>query len=237
MLVAVFCIVGCATPNNNLTKAQYVEVFDSMFATVANLDAEVQSLRTVVTDSDFVEVSNKAQAKNMLMGNVAMLGFFKNLCNTEDFEPSTNFQECVVYDDVTSSSLQTFNIRLNMSYDAETSTVKTTVYCEDISSVDVYAYLLEFEMIYNFETDNLSGFTVLGCMGKKQSLTKTNVNYFKFYDNTLKMLNTSTTTFDSFANDILQEVATTGATAFGENLTDYSTQYIQGMMDAYNAMS
>lgn len=239
MFVAVLCvfgIAGCGT-SASLTKQDYAKVFDSIISTVNNLGTQPQALRAEVAEGDFVTVDNPTQAKNMLRGNIAMVYFLKNLCNTNSFVVKDELQECIVIDNVSASFTQTFKIRLNMSYNKDTQTVKSTVYCEDHTDENVYAYFLEFEIMYNFNSDTLSGFNILGYMGSKQNLEKESVNYYKFAGNTLKMLNHSATVFDSFAGNILQEVETIGSPAFADNLTDYSTQYIQGMMEASGVVS
>jgi len=237
LVLAVTCAFGLSACGGNpaLTKADYLKVFNSVITTVNNYGTDSQLARTAVSDTDFVTIENVTQAKNVVKGNVAMLYFLKNLCNTENFEVKNDFQDCVVIDNVSSSTTQTFKIRLNMSYDTQTESIKSTVYVRDVTDAETSIYFLEFEFFYDFDTETLNGFNILGIMGDESSLTKSNVNYFKFYNNTLKQLNTTTTVFDNFATDILQETNTYLSYTFGENLPDYSTQYIQAMVEAFGA--
>jgi len=61
-------------------------------------------------------------------------------------------------------------------------------------------------------------------------LTTSNVNYFKFKNNTFKMLPHGTETFTAYAQNILNTCDTLFATQWGENLPDYSQEYVDAML-------
>ena len=91
--------------------------------------------------------------------------------------------------------------------------------------------------MFNFSTNTLDGFNILGYMGEKDNLTKNGVNYYKFANNNLRVLNQSAEVFNGFANEVLNKTETLGIPNFADDLTDYSTQYIQGMLEAAGMVS
>ncbi|MBE6701986.1 MAG: hypothetical protein E7585_01035 [Ruminococcaceae bacterium] len=236
------CVCGAQDPDagvqQGLTKADYVEVYSKV---INEVDAYVSSaspmrvspMRATVSDSDFENVSPE-QGKNAISGNIAMLYFLRNLCNTPAFEITDGFQDIIVVDNVSSSNAQTFKIRINMSYDSQTGIIQSSVYVEDHTTSNISVYSLEFEFDYDFETETLSGFTVLGVMGAKEGLSASGVNYLKYSNGNLQRIKTSSQVFEQFAADVLQECAQIGATQFAHNLTDYSTQYINAMQEAFS---
>ena len=235
MLMAVTCLLGLSACNGQslLTKADYLEVFNSAITSVNNYGTQPSLLRSTLSNDNFTVVENEYQAKNTLQGNTAMLYFLRNLCNTESFDVQEDYIDLIVIDSESSSMTQTFKIRLKMSYDKDNSIIKAITYVEDHTSANIGLYFLEFEFDYTFETKTLNGFSVLGVMGKKDSLTKEDVNYLKYYNNVLKVANTTTSQFTVFANDILSETAQHGQVPFAENLPNYTQQYVSAMQESF----
>ena len=174
------------------------------------------------------------QGKNAIKGNTAMLYLLRNLCNTSTFEIVDGFQDLIIIDDVSAPYEQTFKLRIKMSYDNQKGEIKSIVYVEDHSSANISISSLEFTFNYDFDSETLSGFTVLGIMGEKGNLTANGVNYLKYQNGTLYRINTEVQAFADFCNEVLQECAQIGASQFGNNLPDYSTQYIDAMMEAFS---
>lgn len=231
------CICGVEDPNfqqssSTLTKADYVEVYSKVISEVdayVNNVSGVSLMRAIVSDTDFIEVPTN-QGKNAIKGNTAMLYFLRNLCNTSTFEIVDGFQDIQVIDNVSSPSEQIFQVRINMSYDNQTGEIKSTVYVEDNSN---HITSLEFTFIYDFDTETLGGFTVLGIMGVKGNLTASGVNYLKYTNGTLYRINTEAQVFEQFVIDVLAECAELSAGQFDNNLPDYSSQYIEAMLEAF----
>ena len=163
------CICGAQDanyqPNNGaLTKADYIEVYSKVLTEVDNYASSAQSMRATVGDTDFIEVPVN-QGVNAVRGNTAMLYFLINLCNTSTFEIVDGFQDIQVIDNVSSLTDQIFKIRINMGYDEDLGVIKSTVYVEDHTSSEISISSLDFAFIYDFDSETLSGFTVLGVMG------------------------------------------------------------------------
>ncbi len=230
------CVCGAEDPNYQpvvtLTKADYVEVYSKV---ISEIDTYVSNAsgatpaRAIVNDTDFIEVP-ASQGKNAIKGNTAMLYFLRNLCNAQSFEIVDGFQDIQVIDNVSAPTTQVFNIRISMSYDELTGEIKSIVYVEDNEN---YVSSLEFTFDYDFDTETLGGFTVLGIMGQKGNLTANNVNYLKYVSGTLYRINTGADVFTQFATDVLAECAEISASQFGNNLPDYSAQYISAMQEAF----
>ena len=233
--MAVICLFGLTACGGGgmLTKSDYLEVFNSVISTVDNYGTTPQTFRTSLNDEDFTAIEDQSQGKRVLQGNTAMLYFLRNLCNTDGFEIKDDYMDMIVNDNSSNpNKLQVFKIRLKMSY-KDNSIINAITYVEDHTKETVSLYFLEFEFDYNFDTKTLNGFSVLGVMGNKNSLTKNDVNYLKYYNNTLKVVNPTAPNFNSFANDVLNETVQHGQNPFADNLTDYSTQYITAMQNAY----
>ena len=226
---------ACNGSKSTLTKEEYIEVYSKVISEVnvyTNSVSMASPLSVVISDADFIEVPTN-QGKNAIKGNTAMLYFLRNILNVQTFEIVDGFQDIQVIDNVSSPNTQTFKIRLSMSYDKETGEIKSMVYVEDYTSSNIIVNSLEFTFNYNFESKTLSGFTVLGVMGYKGSLTANGVNYLKYTNGTLYRINPESTVFPQFATDVLAKCVEVGANPFGSNLPDYSNQYITAMQEAF----
>ena len=91
-----------------------------------------------------------------------------------------------------------YKLRIKMAYDSNTSVITSEVYCEDGS----YKTYLIFEILFDFDSDTLDYFTIKGAMGGSP-LNTSNVNYFKFKNNTFKMLPQTSEIFNTYAESIL----------------------------------
>lgn len=230
------CVCGAEDPNYQpavtLTKADYVEVYSKVLGEVDTYVSNATGAaptRAVVSDTDFIEIP-AIQGVSAIKGNTAMLYFLRNLCNAQSFEIVDGFQEIQVIDNVSAPTEQIFKLRINMSYNDETGEIKSIVYVEE-NSGNISS--LEFTFNYDFDTETLGGFTVLGIMGQKGNLTANDVNYLKYASGTLYRINTSADVFNQFANDVLAEYVEISAGQFGSDLPDYSTQYISAMQEAF----
>lgn len=230
------CVCGAEDPDYQpaftITKADFIEVYSKV---ISEIDTYVSNAtgatpaRAIVNDTDFIEVP-AAQGKNAIRGNTAMLYFLRNLCNAQTFEIVDGFQDIQVVDNVSSPTPQVFNIRISMSYVELTGEIKSTVYVEQNSGS---ISSLEFTFNYDFDTETLGGFTVLGIMGQKGNLTANDVNYLKYAGGTLYRINKEADVFAQFATDVLAECAEISAGQFGSNLPDYSEQYMSAMQEAF----
>lgn len=213
-----------------LTKAEYAQAYagvKSMYGDYINAetqDKSISSMSTSISDDDLVTVDRENQMERMATACVQYVGFLENLCKNDTFEIAADYRELSVVDTSASGYVGNYKLRLKMAYDAETSLITSEVYCDDGS----YKMYLVFEILFNFDTSTLDYFTVTGAMGA--TLTANSVNYFKFKDNTLKMLPKGTETFNTYAQGIVATCDALVAAEWGGNLPDYSQEYVSAML-------
>ena len=235
-LVLVIFILPCAlllsaceqTPA--LTKADYIKAFDSVSTSYNAYIAQPQTtailpMRDSVNEEDLIDVDRESQMVRMITACVQFVGFLKNLCENQTFEIIEGFQEMAVVDTSAPGYVGNYKLRIKMAYDNESSAILSEVYCLN----DSYKTYLTFEIFFDFATNTLNSFTLTGAMGTGE-LTANSVNYFKFQNNSLKMLNTSANSFATYAQSVLGDLAIVSAGEWGTNLPDYSQEYVDAML-------
>jgi len=178
-----------------------------------------------ISDDDLLKIDRENQMTRMATACVQFVVFLENLCENETFEITTGFQEMSVVDTSVPNFVANYKLRIQMSYDANTSVITSEVYCEDGN----YKTYLIFEILFNFDNDTLDYFTITGAMGGSP-LTTSNVNYFKFKNNTFKMLPQNSEIFNTYAESILTTCNEISSNEWGSNLPDYSEEYVNAML-------
>ena len=229
-------LVGCANgggddgDGDGMTRAEYAQAFagvQTAYGAYLNAGAEPAGntpMSVVINDSDFITLDRENQMVRMATACVQFVGFLENLCENQSFEISTDYQEMLVVDTSVPNYIGNYKIRIKMAYDSQTELIKSEVYCDDGGAK---TYLI-FEILFDFETQTLDYFTITGAMGVE--LNTNSVNYFKFQNNTFKMLPQGTETFNAYAQEILAVCDTLTATEWGTNLPDYSQEYVDAML-------
>ncbi len=213
-----------------LTKADYIEVFESVTSTykgylTGTQPSTVSLASDIISDDDFVDANNNTQAKNMAKASMAMLYFMRNICENEDFTLTSD-----AFDSVVDDSTYTYDIRLKMSYNDSTSTIKAEVYADyrDNSYINYFV----FDINYDFDTDTLNNFSILGFSGTDTTPTTNGVRYYKFANNNLKVLSNEASSFETFAEGVLDNMDAFSSNEWSTNAPDYSTEYLSAMTEA-----
>ena len=235
IIPCVFALTACSeTPppadSQNLTKVEYAQAFagvQNAYSDYVNTEtqrASVSLKSASFDDNDLITLDRENQMMRMATACVQFVGFLENLCENPTYELTTDFQEMSVVDTSVSGYVGNYKLRVKMDYNAETKLIISEVYCDDGS----YKTYLVFEIMFDFETETLDYFTITGAMGA--TLNASCVNYFKFQDNTFKMLPQTSERFTAYAESILSTCDVLIATVWGANLPDYSEEYVNAML-------
>lgn len=216
--------------SGTLTKVEYAEAFagvQTVYGSYINASSEPTAvlMSSSISDDDLLTIDREHQKTRMATACIQFAGFLENLCENETFEITTGFQEMLVVDTSVPNSVANYKLRIKMSYDANTSVITSEVYCEDGN----YKTYLIFEILFNFDSDTLDYFTITGAMGGSP-LTTSSVNYFKFKNNTFKMLPQNSVIFNTYAESILSTCNEISSNEWGLNLPDYSEEYVNAML-------
>ncbi len=256
MIPCSIIITACGNTNppaDGLTKLDYIEALNSVSTSYSNYTASASALSVwnkfaneseinllsnansilAVTmsynlnDEDFEEANNNSHANGMFRASVAMIDFLKNVLNREDYVLKDGLDDCIVEDTVNSD---TFDMRFGFSYDEVSSIIKVPVAVfEDNGRLSYY----DFEIVYNFETDTLSEFTISGFSGYKDNITSDGVRYYKFKDNTLYSLPTTSNKFADFAEAKIEELNNFVNAEWETNPENYTQEYMDALMGAF----
>lgn len=213
-----------------LTKSEYSQAFTGVkTAYGAYMSENTQALSNKLlsasfSDEDLITLDRQSQMSRMATACVQFVGFLNNLCNNDTFEIKEDFQEMAIVDTTNDPFVENYKLRIKMGYNADTSIITSEVYCED----GEYITYLIFEILYDFDTSALDYFTITGAMGAQ--LTASSVNYFKFKDNTLKMLPQDSDAFSVYAQSILTDCNEVSSIEWGVDLPDYSNEYVNAML-------
>ena len=219
MFTSVFTVAGCGKDDDGddvveLTKADYIEVFDSVTSTYSSFLTATQTagLSYTLNDSDFVDANNNTQAKRMGQASMAMI-YFVNDCFVNDGH--------YIYD-----------IKFSTKYDAEKSIITVDVVADYRDSTPLQYF--SFDINYDFENDKLNSFSILGFSGTEDSKVTSNVRYYKFENNNLKVLSNEAAGFEAFATSVIEKMEGILANTPEQNPEDYSTEYLDAMNTATN---
>lgn len=234
MFTSVFTVAGCGKDDDGddvveLTKADYIEVFDSVTSTYSSFLTATQTagLSYTLNDSDFVDANNNTQAKRMGQASMAMIYFVKNIYNNEDYTLKTGIDDCFVND-----GHYIYDIKFSTKYDAEKSIITVDVVADYRDSTPLQYF--SFDINYDFENDKLNSFSILGFSGTEDSKVTSNVRYYKFENNNLKVLSNEAAGFEAFATSVIEKMEGILANTPEQNPEDYSTEYLDAMNTAMN---
>jgi hypothetical protein len=232
----VFALTACgknppADEPTTLTKADYSNAFSSVTTSYnAYINAPQATGLSLssgsISDDDLITLDRQNQMVRMSTACVQLVGFLKNLCNNQTFEISKELQEMSIIDTSVPGYTGNYKLRISMDFDKTTSVITSNLYCEADGDYKTY---LTVEVLFDFKTEALDYFTIGGVMGSGQ-LSNSNVNYFKFKNNTLKMLPQSSTLFETYAQAVLNKCDEIAGGEWGSNLPDYSQEYISAML-------
>ena len=232
VFTSVFAVAGCGKDDDKskeLTKADYIEAFDSVTSTYSSYLTATQTagLSYTLNDSDFVDANNDIQAKRMGQASMAMIYFVKNIYNNEDYTLKTGIDDCFVND-----GHYIYDIKFSTKYDADKSIITVDVVADYRDSNPLQYF--SFDINYDFENDKLNSFSILGFSGTNENKVTSSVRYYKFENNNLKVLSNEATGFEAFATSVIEKMDGILANTDEENPEDYSTEYLDAMNAAMN---
>ena len=232
VFTSVFAVAGCGKDDDKskeLTKADYIEAFDSVTSTYSSYLTATQTagLSYTLNDSDFVDANNDIQAKRMGQASMAMIYFVKNIYSKEDYTLKTDIDDCFVND-----GHYIYDIKFSTKYDAEKSIITVDVVADYRDSNPLQYF--SFDINYDFENDKLNSFSILGFSGTEENKVTSSVRYYKFENNNLKVLSNEATGFEAFATSVIEKMDGILANIDEENPEDYSTEYLDAMNTAMN---
>lgn len=220
-----FMFTGCGGNPAELTKADYIKAFNSVTDTYNQYLTNAQPASTQISDSDFIDANNNSQAQNMAKASLAMVYFLNNIYSNDTYTLKTAPEDCFVND-----GHEIFDIRMSTEYNSNTSTIIAKLYADYRDSATLQYFV--FEINYDFNTETLNNFSILGFSGTDTNKTTNNVRYYKFANNTLKVLDNTAESFEPFAQSILNEMDTLSAPEKAQNPAEYSTEYLLAMSEA-----
>ncbi len=218
LLGAWACTPDKAGDNGSLTKAQYSTVFGKVTSTCSQAILPTGfSAGVNVNEEDLIPLDSPMA----IQATIWFVGFLKNVCDTEDYVLTKDYTEAIAYTLNGGGREETYKLRFNMSYDKSTKVIKSGVYAYDFTN-DLLTYL-EFEVKYDFSNNQLTAFSMQGAMGKTVENSMVMCLYYK--NNQLKVLDTTSATYQQMQVVIKETTLEHFQTQFGDNLPDYSDQY------------
>jgi hypothetical protein len=223
-IISLFCVclTGCgqtppSSPQGELTKSDYIEVFDKVTADCSSfLTSSVSPALTGqgVSANELVDANNDGQAKNQLRASTAMVYFMKNICERQDYSIKDGYDDCIV-----SQGSETFNLRFSLSYDKDNSVINIPIIAEEEGHISAY---FNFFITYDFTAQKVDDFVILGVSGSR-------VGYYKFANSTLKTLPNTAPSYEGLEQQVL--------TIYEEDFTDGeildSTVFVGQIQDGY----
>ena len=138
-----------------------------------------------------------------------MVYFMRNICLRSDYTVKAG------YDDCTAGALnESFDLRFKLQYDSASSQIFVPIHCIEGTNEQYF----EFTIIYDFTADTVTEFQILGLSG--------DIRFYKFKNDTLKMLNMTSTYYEGFSQTVQQRIADIKAPARETNPEDYSVEYM-----------
>lgn len=213
MAICSTAFVACGGGSGEITKADYAKAFGAAINTCKSLgqDAGTGTQSISISDNDLIIIEENTEGATL--ATVWFMGFLKNVCETESFVLTENYVDAKIDGIEGNGSTREYFVRFKMSYDKETSTVYSDVYC--VTGGD--SMYLSFEVVYNFETSTMSQFVTKGMMGT--------VEYLIYKNSNLYLLNSASDAYASISAEIIAKVTELSGMEFGADLPDYSDQY------------
>lgn len=231
MLIPALVVTGCKKDDGDikLTKADYIEAFNSVTSTYSSYfsGVEASALSASISDEDFVPANNDSQAKNMAKASLAMIYFVKGIFNNESYTIKNGADDCFVDD-----GSDIYDIKFSVGYDSKKSLITVDVVSDYRDSASLQYFV--FEINYNFDSEKLNSFTILGFSGSDTNKIPASVRYYKFENNSLSQLSQQAEGFIPFAEGVIADMEALLATEEEANPEDYSAEYIAAMMAAFN---
>ncbi len=224
--------IGCKDSDNGLTKTEYVEAIDSVTtnynAYVAQSTVAKVKPFVVFEESDYINIDHDEYSKQILKSTLALILFMKNILITDGYELSNNLDDCVA-----SFKYYNFDIRFRLSYDSETGTIHIPILAEYSENTQdgplpMINYFV-FEINYDFITQTLNQFTAKILFAPKANQTASDIEYYRYKDNSVCMLNPSSPKQLQFAEEHFASLAEFMSTPKESKIEDYSEQYNNAM--------
>ena len=125
-----------------------------------------------------------------------------------------------------------YDIKFATKYDADKSIITVDVVADyrDESALQYFS----FDINYDFDNEKLNSFSILGFSGTDENKTISSVRYYKFENNSLKVLSNEAASFETFATSVIEKMDNILANTDEENPEDYSIEYLDAMNEAMN---
>lgn len=217
--------------NASLSKRDYVQVLNCV---ATNCKAYIASangttnMSLTVSDSEFVECNNDSQAKGMFRASVSIVYFIRNILNREDYVLKTGYDDCFIE----ATFDHSYDLRFKIGYDEESSTIYAPLAVLQDNGTLVY---YDFVIVYDFESETLTQFTLSGYSGSSTEISSDGVEYFRFKNNSLSKLPHDSSAFEDFATAKIAEMNAILKPEREKNPEDYSDEYNRAMQEGMGA--
>ncbi len=200
-----------------ITKEDYAEVFNDVASSTSNYILNLSKARRyLILENDLTLVAY--DELNVVIAAVWLVGFLKNICETESFILTDEYIESKIFREGSMGvdpRDMAYLIRFNMSYAEDKNTIYTNLYCEQKNSNPMF---ISYEIIYDFEQSTLRSFIL-------KLYFEDNVFYFTYENNNLYILNTNSDVYQSISADVQGKFNVEKTKTFGEDLYDFTVQY------------
>ncbi|MBE5734775.1 MAG: hypothetical protein E7347_07030 [Clostridiales bacterium] len=220
VLSSSLCFACKKSLNNNpttivLTKEDYAEAFNEVVEANKNYLLNLSNVTGFsITESDFSLVDDEL---NVIVASVWLIGFLRNICNTESFVLTDGQVESKIFNEGVKDGYTpeiNYLIRFDMDYDQEKNIIYSNIFCDQMSS----AVYISYEINYDFEKSALNNFVL------KLYFNNT-VFYFIFKNNKLYKLNNNSDYYQTILSEVQGKFDMENAKTFGEELHDFTIQY------------
>ncbi len=214
----------------SLTKEDYIEVFDSMKTSyMGYLSSSVSptSFTTTFEDGDYINKDGDSAVESSITATVAFMNFTRHILNRQDYvltqEADDFYAYFAPYDN-------TYQVRMKLGYDADTSTILVQMTAQE--AADEVSYF-DYAIKYDFTANTLVQFDLALYDGPNTNCPASNVVKYRFKDNHIAAVNTSLPKFATYAQGVVAALEAFIAPAREANPDDYSTEYALAMNEAW----
>lgn len=214
-----FLLAACNTTPKQLTKTDYIKVFEKVEGFCDNYFDNNTAVpqKVEITDKDFIAVENPVQAQGMFKASLALIYFMRNINQREDYTLKEGFDDAFADD-----GNAVYDLRFKQSYNQDASMIKVDIVADSEYGTQYFV----FEIVYDFEADQISSVSVQGLSG--------DVRYYKLTADSLKMLSFESENYENYQQQVLSDLETIKEPARETNPEDYSQEYISAMQEAMN---
>lgn len=229
-LCSAFCFSACTDPNEGktLTKEDYAKALSTVSASFEGMlekdDAAKSLAYTSIAAGDLVEVEENSQEFNISVTCIAVVYFFENLCNSEEYTIKKTAEDCALND-----AAHDFvgKARILLDYDMEKKALIAEMYAVPDGASGFSTYF-SFEICYDFDTETLSSYTLAGNIDTAR--------YFEHDGTAFKILPLTAPSYDAFKTEIASMQAQFSAAEWATDLPDYTEEYVAGLSKAYGLL-